>query len=85
MQRCKKTTAASRKAAGDRIGSANLGAPASRRPVNQSIPLHNSPAGRRRSQENMVAGQTTIHWNTINIQGMTFGFESTRLSANENG
>jgi hypothetical protein len=33
----------------------------------------------------MVAGQTTIHWNTINIQGMTFGFESTRLSANENG
>jgi hypothetical protein len=32
----------------------------------------------------MAAGQTIIHWNTTNFQGMTFGFESAKFSVNEN-
>jgi hypothetical protein len=45
------------------------------------------PAGRRRSQERkiMVAGTNRPRLTAANFQMMTFGFESARLSVNENG
>jgi hypothetical protein len=60
-----------------------LGAPASRRRV-AGDGLINTPAGCRRSQKKMTAGQTVTRWMAANFQEMTFIFEMGNLSANEN-
>jgi hypothetical protein len=73
----------SSESAGDGIGSLVLGAPASRRRVNQLITPRLAGGTPALPERTLLAGQNASRCIAANFQGMTFGFEMGNLSANE--